>query len=436
MPVTYWAPHAWLDDGVAHDVQLTVDNGRFTSVQSGQPRGGTVLDGLVLPGLANAHSHAFHRALRGRAAGANFWSWRDGMYAVAQRLDPDTYQALARATFAEMAQAGITCVGEFHYLHHGPGGVPYDDPNEMGRRLIEAAREAGIRITLLDTLYLSSTVDGRPLEGVQTRFGDGTVEAWSGRVERLGAADHAIIGAAAHSVRAVPIGELAPFAEASQAVPTHVHVSEQPAENEACLAVHGRTPTRLLHEHGLTGARVTAVHATHVCEDDRLLLGETGTGVCACPTTERDLGDGLGPFQALAAAGSPLCLGSDSHAVIDLFEEARGVEQHERLRTGRRGLFTARELLRMATWSGHRALGWTDAGVLAPGARADLVCVALDSLRTAGSGAPESAAVFAATAADVRDVVVDGRVVVRDGRHQTIDIAAQLPAAIGAVWQG
>lgn len=434
MPVTYWAPYAWLDDGVAHDVLLTVENGRFGTVTSGQPRRGTVLPGLVLPGLANAHSHAFHRALRGRAGGATFWSWRDGMYAVAQRLDPDTYQALARATFAEMALAGITCVGEFHYLHHGPGGVPYDDPNELGHRLIEAAREAGIRITLLDTLYLASTVDAAPLQGVQTRFGDGTVEAWSGRVQRLRGSEHAVIGAAAHSVRAVPVSALTAFADATRAVPTHVHLSEQPAENEACLAVHGRTPTQVLHEHGLTGPRVTAVHATHLTADDRDLLGTTGTAVCACPTTERDLGDGLGPFHALAQAGSPLCVGSDSHAVIDLFEETRGVELHERLRTGRRGLFTAHELLRTVTCAGHRALGWPDAGRLTPGARADLVCVSLDSVRTAGSIDPESTAVFAATAADVRDVIVDGRVVVRDGRHQMVDVAAQLRAAIEAVW--
>jgi formiminoglutamate deiminase len=302
----YWAPYAWLDDGVAQEVLLTVDNGRFTSVLPGQPRQGTVLDGLVLPGLANAHSHAFHRALRGRAGGADFWAWRDGMYAVAAGLDPDTYHALARATFAEMALAGITCVGEFHYLHHGPGGVPYDDPNELGRRLIEAAREAGIRITLLDTLYLSSTVDGRPLEGVQTRFGDGTLDAWADRVAALRPAGHAVVGAAAHSVRAVPAGSLAAFAEACSGRPTHVHLSEQPAENEACLAAYGRTPARVLSDHGLAGGWVTAVHATHVTTDDRALLGEAGTGVCACPTTERDLGDGLGPFHALASAGSPL----------------------------------------------------------------------------------------------------------------------------------
>jgi cytosine/adenosine deaminase-related metal-dependent hydrolase len=224
------------------------------------------------------------------------------------------------------------------------------------------------------------------------------------------------------------------FAERTRDVPVHVHVSEQPAENEACLAVHGRTPTHLLHHAGLSGPGVTAVHATHASSSDVDVLGRTGTGVCLCPTTERDLADGLGPGAALARAGASLSLGSDSHAVVDLFEEARAVELHERLRHGRRGLFGPADLWRAAT-AGHAALGWPDAGRIAPGARADLVTVRLDSVRTAGLGDPLGA-VFAAGGPDVSTVVVDGRDVVRDGQHRLVASPAQeLSHSIAAVWR-
>ena len=389
---------------------------------------------MTLPGLANAHSHAFHRALRGRTQGGRgtFWTWREQMYTVAGALDPDTYHRLATAVYAEMALAGITCVGEFHYLHHGPGGTPYADPNAMGEALIAAAADAGIRITLLDTLYLTATVDGRPLDGVQRRFGDTGVDGWADRVARLRPRPHARIGAAAHSVRAVPAAALTEFAGHTEGVPPHIHLSEQRAENDACLAAHGRTPTQLLADRGLTGPSVTAVHATHLTDTDRTELGDSGTGVCFCPTTERDLADGIGHARALVDAGSPLSLGSDSHAVIDMFEEARGVEMHERLHTEHRGHFTAAELLTAAAATGHASLGWADAGGIAPGARADLVTVALSSPRTAGC-APE-AVLFAATAADVRHVVVDGRTVVRDGVHGTVpDTGAALTAALHAI---
>jgi formiminoglutamate deiminase len=357
------------------------------------------------------------------------------MYALAGRIDPDHLHALARAVYAEMALAGITVVGEFHYLHHRPGGGRYADPNETGHRLIAAAAEAGIRITLLDTLVLTSTVDGQPLTGPQLRFGDADLDSWSQRVADITPSPHARVGAAAHSVRAVPATALGAFAERTGDGPVHVHVSEQPAENEQCLAVHGLTPTALLNRYGLTGPHLTAVHATHVTTADRRLLGSTGTGVCLCPTTERDLADGLGPAQALAGAGAPLCLGSDSHAVVDLLEEARAVELHERLRTGRRGVFPTAALLTAATAAGHAALGWPDAGVIAPGARADLVTVRLDSVRTAGSADPAAAAVFAASAADVTDVMVDGVVVVRDGAHELVpDPAGDLTRSIAAVW--
>ncbi|WP_433210376.1 formimidoylglutamate deiminase [Dactylosporangium sp. CS-047395] len=429
--------HAWLPGGVADDVLVEVAGGRFVGVRAGIPvdateaEGAVRLAGVTLPGLANAHSHAFHRALRGRTQRerGTFWTWREQMYAVAGALDPDSYHALATAVYGEMALAGITCVGEFHYLHHGPGGVRYADPNAMSEALIAAAADAGIRITLLDTLYLTAGVGGEALQGVQLRFGDGSFEGWSSRLDRLRGRPHVRLGAAAHSVRAVPAEVLAAFAERTDGMPTHVHLSEQRAENEACLAVHGRTPTELLADHGLLGGRVTAVHATHLSDTDRTELGDSGTGVCFCPTTERDLADGIGHARALVEAGSPLSLGSDSHAVIDLFEEARGVEMHERLHTEHRGHFTAGELIDAATVAGHAALGWPHAGSIAVGARADLVSVALDSPRTAGC---EPAAIaFAATAADVRHVVVDGRVVVRDGVHLAIgDVGAALAEAI------
>jgi formiminoglutamate deiminase len=418
--MTFHCAYAWIDGRVRRDVRIEVAGGRFTAIRPDAPAGGaTRLGGLVLPGLANAHSHAFHRVLRGRTHGGrgSFWTWREQMYEVAGRLDPDTYHALARAVYGEMALAGITCVGEFHYLHHGPDGAPYADPNAMGHALIAAARDAGIRITLLDTLYLTSTVDGRPLEGVQRRFGDGDADRWAARVARIEAGPHARVGAAAHSVRAVPADQLGALA----AMPVrHVHLSEQRAENEQCLAVHGCTPTELLDRHGLLGPGATAVHATHLTDSDVKALG--GAGVCFCPTTERDLADGIGPARALADAGARLSLGSDSHAVIDILAEARALEMDERLATERRGHFTAADLVDAAT--DHASLGWDDAGRIAVGRRADLVAVSLDTVRTAGVR-PEQA-VFAAGAADVTDVVVDGRHTVAGGRHAGFDVPAAL----------
>ncbi|MFK3980010.1 formimidoylglutamate deiminase [Micromonospora sp. NPDC050397] len=431
----FHAEYAWLPGQVepSPDVLVEVEGGRFSSVTVGvpAPSGVTRLRGLALPGLANAHSHAFHRALRGHThtERGTFWSWRDRMYEVAGVLDPDRYLALARATYAEMALAGITCVGEFHYLHHNPDGTPYAEPNAMGEALVEAAAAAGIRITLLDTLYLTSTVEGEPLRGVQRRFGDRDLDAWSARHESLRPAPHARIGSALHSVRAVPLSALSAFAYRNQGVPLHFHLSEQRAENEASVARHGCTPTQLLADMGVLGPTATAVHATHLTGTDLDLLGSSGTGACLCPTTERDLADGIGPARTLADSGSPLSLGSDSHAVIDLFEEARAVELDERLRTERRGHFAPDELTHAATAAGHAALGWDDAGMIAVGARADLTTVRLDSVRTAA--VPAAGAFFAATAADVTDVLVDGRVVVRDGRHVSIDVAAELARSIG-----
>ncbi|MEE4544275.1 formimidoylglutamate deiminase [Streptomyces sp. V4-01] len=448
MQVRYWLEHAWLDPVVEPGVLLTVDGGLIARVDTGvvaPPPGVTVLRGLTLPGLANAHSHAFHRALRGtvQVGTGTFWTWREFMYSVAFHLTPDSYFELARAVYAEMALAGVTCVGEFHYLHHQADSRPYANPNAMGEALIAAAAEAGIRITLLDTVYLHGglTRDGyRPLEGVQARFGDGTAERWHDRWTQLKGAEHARIGAAMHSVRAFSDRDgYADFARWTDGVPTHVHLSEQPAENEACLAVHRRTPARLLADSGFWGRHTTAVHATHLTGEDIGLLGRARSTVCMCPTTERDLADGIGPAPQLRRAGSALSLGSDSHAVIDLLGEARAMELNERLRSRTRGHWTAAQLLRSASADGHACLGWPEAGRLEAGAPADLATVALDSVRTAGPAprlGPETA-VFAATAADVRHTVVAGREIVRDGHHLLVeDVPGALARSIGAALHG
>ncbi|MET9509895.1 formimidoylglutamate deiminase [Streptomyces flavidovirens] len=444
MHVTYWLEHAWLEAFVEPGVALDVVDGRITAVRKdvpAPPPGAVALRGLTLPGFANTHSHAFHRALRStvQVGSGTFWTWREVMYGVASRLTPETYFDLARAVYAEMALAGVSAVGEFHYLHHAPGGTPYADPNAMGEALIAAAAEAGIRITLLDTAYLASGF-GTPPNRQQQRFSDGTADAWAERASLLKDRDHARIGAAIHSVRAVPADQLATVAAWAQArvTPLHVHLSEQTAENDACLATHGCTPTRLLADHGVLGPRTTGVHNTHLTDEDIALLGGTSTGTCMCPTTERDLADGIGPATRLQKAGSTLSLGSDSHAVIDMLEEARAMELNERLRSRTRGHWTAASLLRAASADGHEALGWRDAGTIEAGALADLTTIALDSVRTAGP-LPRlggETAVFAASACDVRHTIVAGRHIVRDGTHTMIpDVPRAMAEAITAVYK-
>ncbi len=281
--MSYFAEYARLPAGVARNVRFDIADGRFASVEAGVEAGDAQrLPGIVLPGFANAHSHAFHRALRGRThdSGGTFWTWRERMYAVADRLDPDSYLALARATYAEMALAGITSVGEFHYLHHAPGGARYDDPNAMAEALRQAAKEAGVRLTLLDACYLTAGIGDTELAPTQLRFSDGTADAWAERVAALDNSAGMTVGAAIHSVRAVPRDQIPAVVRAAVDRPLHVHVSEQPAENEACLAAYGCTPSdaarrkRCARTTDVRGARDTPDRERH-------------------PDAERVLGDGV-----------------------------------------------------------------------------------------------------------------------------------------------
>ncbi len=448
---TYWLERAWTGAGEVRDgLRVDVEDGVFTRVEPGPAVGAERLAGLTVPGLANCHSHAFHRALRGRTQRerGTFWTWREQMYAVASRLTPDTYFELARATYREMVSVGITSVGEFHYLHHGPGGTPYDDPNVMSHALVEAAREAGIRIALLDTCYLAAGI-GKAPEGVQARFSDGTAERWATRRSRRPVTYSAVSpasrtvgdgstvrwGAAIHSVRAVPREQMPTVVAwaAEHDAPLHVHLSEQVAENDACAAAYGMTPTEVLAEAGALGERTSAVHATHLTDHDVALLGGSRTRACFCPTTERDLGDGIGPSRGLHDAGAPLTLGSDSHAVVDLFEEMRAVELDERLATRERGHWSSGELLRAATYDGHRSLGFDGTGRIEVGARADLVTLDTATVRTAGTGADTGTAVFAAAGADVVQVLRDGVVVATaDTRREA---GAELDTVIRSLWE-
>ncbi len=444
-----WCESAWLGDaGVQDGVQVQVAaDGTVIRVDAGMAPGTTDLrlSGVVFPAASNAHSHAFHRILRGRTHDlgvGSFWTWREQMYTVAGALTPRVYQELATAVFAEMVVTGWTSVAEFHYVHHRPDGQAYaaDDggPHAMERALARAAVSAGIRLTLLDTCYLAGGFD-TPLGPEQVRFGDQDAGAW---LVRLGSLRQAIaaefdpafvsVGAALHSVRAVPPGALAFIAEnLPQDLPLHIHLSEQPAENSACLAATGLTPTALLHTHGLVTGRLSAVHATHLTDEDVHLLGSARATVVMCPTTEADLADGIGPAATLRAAGALIALGTDQHAVVDPWLEMRALDHGERLSSGERGRFSPADLHFSASAAGATAQGRAAPGLL-PGQLCDLMAVNPRSIRTAGSRRDQLA--LSATAQDVTAVVVGGRLVARNGVHEALgDPAALLAAAIGRV---
>jgi formimidoylglutamate deiminase len=387
----------------------------------------------LLPGFANVHSHAFQRLIRGRtesrrSGGRDFWTWRGAMYHAAATLTPEQMYHTARMTFLEMALAGTTTVGEFHYVHRRPDGGSYPEPNEMARQVIAAARSAGIRIALLRSAYQRAGYELPPDPG-QTRFLEPT-EEFLANTEALAAEYHSEaswVGVAPHSVRAVPLIAIEQIAAGTRdrGLPLHMHVSEQVAEVEACRREYGTTPVRLLAEHGLLGGDFTAVHAVHIDREEMDLLSESGATICSCPTTERNLGDGIFPAREVMERGIPVAFGSDSQAQIEPWEDARELDYHLRLQQQKRSLLDgihgeemSARLFRCATANGAAALK-CDSGEIAPGKLADFFTIDLNDPSMAGSDEENllSAVVFGMNRNAIADVAVGGKLIVRDHRH-------------------
>ena len=421
----------------------------------------------LLPGMVNAHSHAFQRVLRGRTeyGGSgqrdSFWTWRDKIYAAATRLSPEDIYDASCMTFLEMALTGITAVGEFHYLHHAPDGSAYEDPNLLAREVIRAAGDIGLRIALLRVAYARSGFQ-RPANPSQARFIEADADVYLKNVEELNqsirsanireglanqtsartrdlavpygrAAATAWAGVAPHSVRAVPLNYLKQVIDYANErdLRIHMHVAEQPAEVSACVEEYGRTPVALLQTEGFLSERFTAVHAIHVTPKAIASFAQTGAAVCACPTTERNLGDGVVPADEYLKHGVTLCLGTDSHAQIDLLEDARELEYHLRLQRLERAVLDdqsqdtslnsqrlAARLFESATVNGARSIG-APTGALEADTPADFFTVDLDDPSIAGASPGDLLAsiVFAASRSAVREVVVGGKPIVSESRH-------------------
>lgn len=417
-------PDGALVEGGLEPVAVRIDEGRITAIASTPSSDEPVerLSGrLLLPGFVNAHSHAFQRGLRGHvqhrgAAGEadSFWSWRERMYTLATALDPEGIEAVSALAFLEMARAGFTTVGEFHYVQHQPDGTPYADPDELAWRVIAAAERVGIRIVLLRVAYARAGFGVAP-NPRQRRFYDRSPDDVLAAVERIGKRVPA--GLAPHSTRACPADWLRAFAGFPGVI--HAHVDEQPAEIEASLREHGRRPLHVFADAGLVTARFSAVHLTHPDDAEITTLREAGGTVVACPTTELDLGDGF--LAAERMEGVRLAIGSDSHALIDPFTELRSVEWHTRARTGHRNVLAhdgadglATRLLRHGALDGARSLG-VDGGEIRVGAPADLVAV--EGGVALAAARPLPALVFSGHPGMVRDVWVSGRRIVEAGHH-------------------
>ena len=401
----------------------------------------------ILPGMVNAHSHAFQRVLRGRTEyrtsnrADSFWTWRETMYSAATRLTPEDIYDASRMAFLEMALGGITAVGEFHYLHNAPAGRSYDDPNLLAKEVMRAAGEVGLRIALLRVAYARSgfQTDANPK---QIRFIESDPEVYLENVESLvasvrsptvregqlandalpngRASDTAWIGVAPHSVRAVPLAYLRRVIDYANLhnLKVHMHVAEQPAEVSACIEEYGRTPIALLQSEALLSERFTAVHAIHVTPKAIPSFAKSGAIVCACPTTERNLGDGVVPADEYFKHGVPMCLGTDSHAQIDLLEDARELEYHLRLQKLERAVLSATALFDCATINGARSIG-APGGALERGMPADFFTVDLDDPSIAGASQDDllASTVFTLSRAAVREVVVGGKPIVSEGQH-------------------
>jgi formimidoylglutamate deiminase len=376
-------------------------------------------DRVIVPGLVNVHSHCFQRAIRGRterpsSARDSFWTWRDVMYHAANQLTPEDIYDVARMAFLEMLLTGITTAGEFHYLHHAPGGARYDEPNLIAHQVIRAAQSVGIRIVLLRTAYARAGYN-LPPNPLQARFVTPTPDAFIADTNALRRAWPDVpIGIAPHSVRALPLDyllEIVSYARASK-LPVHMHVSEQPGEIEACIAEHGLRPVELLAKYGILDSAFTAIHAIHITDEEIKLLGAAHARVCACPTTERNLGDGAVPADRLQNAGVGICFGSDSNVQIDPLEDARSLEYHLRMSRLERAILEPDSLLTGLTQTGQRALGLAEQ----PG---DYFTLDLNDPSLAGADADSllTAILFSSERTAVRDVVVEGRRVVENGRH-------------------
>lgn len=415
-------------------------------------------DRALLPGLVNAHSHAFQRVIRGRTEyrTANntdsFWTWREMMYSAAARLTPEDVYDASRMAFLEMALSGITAVGEFHYLHHAPDGSPYEDPNLMAKEVVRAANDVGLRIALLRVAYARSGYE-KEQNPQQLRFIEKNPETYLKNVERL-AGDlgdgnqMAWVGIAPHSVRAVPLDylkEVIGVANQRQ-LPVHMHVAEQPAEVSACIEEYGRSPVALLETEGLLSEGFTAVHAIHVTPKAVRMLAAAGAMVCACPTTERNLGDGIVPIDEFIKQGLCVALGTDSQVEIDLLEDARELEYHLRLQKMERAVLASPEdegrsaiaarLFHYATIHGAFSIN-APGGTLERGYPVDFFSVDLNDPSIAGASPDDllSTIVFSLSRTAVRDVVVGGKRIVEDGRHsQQEEIVGRFKALQKRLW--
>jgi formimidoylglutamate deiminase len=407
----------------------------------------------ILPGLVNAHSHAFQRVIRGRTEYRahptdSFWTWREQMYQAANRLAPEDIYVASRMAFMEMALSGITSVGEFHYIHNAPDGPSYDEPNTLAEQVIRAANDVGLRIALLRVAYARAGFQ-KEANPLQRRFIE-TEDVYLDRLEKLRGkfnGEMAWVGVAPHSVRAVPLNYLKTIIHHanSEKLPVHMHVAEQPAEVSSCIEEYGRSPVALLDTEGLLSERFTAVHAIHVTPKAIAAMKDAGARVCACPTTERNLGDGVVPVDAYFNAGVPVSLGSDSHTQIDLLEDARELEYHLRLQKIERNVLAtdegrstlAEKLFTCATVSGAESIGFAG-GVIADDAPADFFTVDLDDPSIAGALSEDllSNIIFSMSRAAVRDVVVAGRRIVKDGRHMDQDeIVESFSALQKKLWE-